>query len=633
MVAGQPPPGVGPGTPWPSFPGAPPSQLASQDKKPTTSDPPAKSADDDAASAIATADAKNTERAAPVTQAEGDSSLTCAESPNAPSSPKTSSQALPKAFEFPTGFYLPTGQPFAPGQALPPGFFPAPMPFPPGMIPNMMLANSMAAKYRTNFQFPADEVDPKQIFNLPPGPYSQEKPKWSYAALIGQALNAAKRGRACLDHIYLYVSTVYPFYKRSEQAWQNSIRHNLSQNSSFTRLKHPQGGQHGEWAIREEDKECFRDRGYVRPSGTAYAKGQRKRRRKGAYDDDTDLEDDQSPRKRPKGSKAERTASVRYSVAGEQAELANEVSSQINETASARGGTLAPSIPTVVVERVSRGKKRSKGTKSDAPKGVPFDDVHSGEDDDDKQSVFALPSRRDVISKQQTNLSVSTPTHWRKAPPKSKNRKSAANKGTVTKGKGSRSNKRARAPPESEDEPEDVDELQDDEDLFPHIPPPSYKTGESSVAEGGFTGGEDDDWGWDADDPNNSGSAVHVPGLTPNKDSGASSSPPIESPHNTEEGRGDQGDVKDEQEHGDGSALLRPSETGKNRLGAHELAKLRSGTKDLLDATLREKERLRECQRPKDKARQRRRDRLGKAPSSQTTLQHSTPPVCVVFTL
>jgi hypothetical protein len=634
IVPSQPPPGVSPGAPWPGFPGAPPSQLAqstSQDKKPTTSDSPAKSADDDAASPIATVDPKNTEPAAvPVTKAEDDPSLTCAESASEPSSPKLASQTLPKPFEFPPGYYLPTGQPFAPRQTLPHGFFPAPMPFPPGVMPNMMLANNMAAKYRTNFQYPTDEIDPKHIFNLPPEPYSQEKPKWSYAALIGQALNAAKRGRACLDHIYLYISTVYPFYKRGEQAWQNSIRHNLSQNSSFTRLKHPQGGQHGEWAIREEDQECFKDGGYIRPSGTAYAKGQRKRRRKGAYDDDTDLEDDESPRKRQKGSKAERADSEQYSAVDEQATLTNEDSSHINETASVRGTTSAPSAPTVIIERVSRGKKRSKGSKNDVPKDVPLDDVHSGEDNGDEHSVFALPSRRDIISKQQASLRVSASTHSRKVPPKSKNRKSAADKGTATKGKTGRSKKRVRTPSESEDE-DDVDELQDDEDLFPHIPPPSYMTGESSVAEGGFTGAEDDDWGWGG--PNNSGSAVHVPGLTPNKGSGASSSPPIESPEDTEEGREAQGDVKGEKKHGNASGLLRSSRRAKSRLGAKELAKLRSGTKDLLEATLREKERLRDGQKSRDKDRPRRRDRMVRPSSSQNVPQPSTPPVRVNFCL
>ena len=631
IVPGQLPPGVNPGAPWPGFPGAPPSQLAqstSQDKKPVASDFPAKSADDDAASPIATADTKNTEpAAAPVTKTEGDPSSTCAESPSAPSSPKPASQTLPKPFEFPPGFYLPAGQPFAPGQTLPPGFFPAPMPFPQGMISNMMLANNMAAKYRTNFQYPTDEIDPKHVFNLPPGPYSQEKPKWSYAALIGQALNAAKRGRACLDHIYVYISIVYPFYKRGEQAWQNSIRHNLSQNSSFTRLKHPQGGQHGEWAIREEDKECFKDGGYIRPSGVAYAKGRRKRRRKGAYDDDTELEDDESPRKRQKGSKAERAASARYSAVDEQVTLSNEDSSHTNEIASVRGTTLAPA-PTVIVERILRGK-RSNGSKSDVSKGGPLDGVHSGVDDGDKHTVFALPSRRDVISKRHTGFRVSSPSHSRRAPPKSKNRKSAVGKGTATKGKSGRSKKRARTPSESEDEQDDVDELQDDEDLFPHIPPPSYIAGESSVAEGGFTGGEDDDWGWG--EPNKSGSAARVPGLTLNKGSGASSSPPFESPEDAEEEREAQGHVKDEQEDGDESALLRSSKRRKGRLRAKELTKIRSGTKGLLETTLREKQQQKDSQKSKDKDRLRGPGRVVKQSSSQNAPQHSTPPVRAIL--
>jgi hypothetical protein len=145
-----------------------------------------------------------------------------------------------------------------------------------------------------------EEIDVSTIFKLPDPPYLPTKPSYSYAALIGQALNASHRGRACLDHIYLFISTVYPHYKRGEQAWQNSIRHNLSQNSSFTRLKHPAGGQHGEWAIREEDKSCFVNGGYVR-SARPQERG-RKRRRKGAFDDDTDLEEDISPRKRARKS-------------------------------------------------------------------------------------------------------------------------------------------------------------------------------------------------------------------------------------------------------------------------------------------------------------------------------------------
>ncbi|KAG8801438.1 hypothetical protein FRC17_006658, partial [Serendipita sp. 399] len=144
----------------------------------------------------------------------------------------------------------------------------------------------------------SEEIDPSTIFTLPSPPYSHAKPPYSYAALIGQAINASHRNRACLDHIYLFISTVYPYYKRGEQAWQNSVRHNLSQNSSFTRLKHPSGGQHGEWSIREEDKHCFVNGGFnksARPPEPG-----RKRRRKGAFDDDSDLEDDLTTRKKAK---------------------------------------------------------------------------------------------------------------------------------------------------------------------------------------------------------------------------------------------------------------------------------------------------------------------------------------------
>lgn len=186
----------------------------------------------------------------------------------------------------------------------------------------------------------AEEIDVSTIFKLPDPPYANSKPSYSYAALIGQALNASHRGRACLDHIYLYISTVYPYYKRGEQAWQNSIRHNLSQNSSFTRLKHPSGGQHGEWAIRDEDKHCFANGGYVR-SARAQERG-RKRRRKGAFDDDTDLEEDISPRKRARKAIVPDDSMDQSSYAGEELESVPH----LNEPFSEEEGDDAFQLPT-----------------------------------------------------------------------------------------------------------------------------------------------------------------------------------------------------------------------------------------------------------------------------------------------
>jgi hypothetical protein len=215
-----------------------------------------------------------------------------------------------------------------------------------------------------------DEIDPSTIFRLPGPPYSPEKPSYSYAALIGQALNAAHRKRACLDHIYLYISTVYPYYKRGEQAWQNSIRHNLSQNSSFTRLKHPSGGQHGEWAIREEDKHCFIDGGFVR-SARPVEHG-RKRRRKGAFDDDSDLEEDISPRKRPKklsGKQSSRTeADERHRPTSptrpeQAAHTAEEFHLPSRQEIMARARSNDSSIPTTKKSQ-RKGKKETRSKPS-----------------------------------------------------------------------------------------------------------------------------------------------------------------------------------------------------------------------------------------------------------------------------
>ncbi|KAF8517906.1 fork head domain-containing protein, partial [Hysterangium stoloniferum] len=77
---------------------------------------------------------------------------------------------------------------------------------------------------------------PPVPYTLPPGPYSPEKPSWSLAALIGQAINASHSGALPLNDIYTYVSTVYPHFDRRDQAWMSSVRHSLSVNDAFERV-------------------------------------------------------------------------------------------------------------------------------------------------------------------------------------------------------------------------------------------------------------------------------------------------------------------------------------------------------------------------------------------------------------
>ena len=66
---------------------------------------------------------------------------------------------------------------------------------------------------------------------------SFERPKISYCKLISEALNNSPIGMLILSDIYKAISEKYPYYKNTTQNWQNSIRHNLSLNKSFTKAE------------------------------------------------------------------------------------------------------------------------------------------------------------------------------------------------------------------------------------------------------------------------------------------------------------------------------------------------------------------------------------------------------------
>ncbi|KZV71539.1 winged helix DNA-binding domain-containing protein, partial [Peniophora sp. CONT] len=78
---------------------------------------------------------------------------------------------------------------------------------------------------------------PQLPFVLPPGPYSPHKPDAPYAALIGRAILASPSHRLTLQEIYDYITTVYPYFTRHEQTWQNSIRHVLSTTVVFRKVQ------------------------------------------------------------------------------------------------------------------------------------------------------------------------------------------------------------------------------------------------------------------------------------------------------------------------------------------------------------------------------------------------------------
>ncbi|KAI0366988.1 hypothetical protein BV20DRAFT_1037955 [Pilatotrama ljubarskyi] len=99
-------------------------------------------------------------------------------------------------------------------------------------------------------------------YTLPPGPYSALKPDLSYAAIIGQAILASPGHALALQDIYEFITTVYPYYKRGEPTWMNSVRHALSTMAVFRKVQRDRTEGKSLWAIWDCDIPCFEGGGF-----------------------------------------------------------------------------------------------------------------------------------------------------------------------------------------------------------------------------------------------------------------------------------------------------------------------------------------------------------------------------------
>jgi len=64
----------------------------------------------------------------------------------------------------------------------------------------------------------------------------QEKPPYSYIALIVMAIQNAPTKKCTLSEIYSFLQQRFPFFRGAYTGWKNSVRHNLSLNECFIKL-------------------------------------------------------------------------------------------------------------------------------------------------------------------------------------------------------------------------------------------------------------------------------------------------------------------------------------------------------------------------------------------------------------
>uniref|UniRef100_A0A0N5APN7 Fork-head domain-containing protein n=1 Tax=Syphacia muris TaxID=451379 RepID=A0A0N5APN7_9BILA len=99
------------------------------------------------------------------------------------------------------------------------------------------------------------------------GAKRQEKPPYSYIALIAMAIHAKPDRRATLTEIYTYLQNNFDFFRGDYSGWKNSIRHNLSLNECFVKLPKSSGGRSGkghQWTINQNCDFLFEQGSYRR---------------------------------------------------------------------------------------------------------------------------------------------------------------------------------------------------------------------------------------------------------------------------------------------------------------------------------------------------------------------------------
>lgn len=94
----------------------------------------------------------------------------------------------------------------------------------------------------------------------------QEKPPYSYIALIVMAIQHSPTKKLTLSEIYSFLQQRFAFFRGAYQGWKNSVRHNLSLNDCFIKL--PKGlGRPGKghyWTVDPSSELMFEEGSFRR---------------------------------------------------------------------------------------------------------------------------------------------------------------------------------------------------------------------------------------------------------------------------------------------------------------------------------------------------------------------------------